>query len=113
MDQLIECVLAIGARLSPDDGAGLPWGRLPLERHRFAVRLHILLLEIGWESRQPLIVRQDRVGRKTPGIPIPNPEKRHDYRKIFFQRSSAEMVIHLAGSAQKRFEIVEADSNRH
>ena len=41
MDQLIEGVLAIGARLAPDDRTGGISHGLAIERHRLAVRFHV------------------------------------------------------------------------
>ena len=76
VDQLVEGVLAIGARLAPDDRAGRLVDGLALERHRLAVALHVLLLEIGGEARQPLVVGQHGMGRETPGVAVPDAEQR-------------------------------------
>lgn len=47
MDQLVEGVLAVGARLTPDDGASLVVNRLAIAIHVLAVGLHVALLEVG------------------------------------------------------------------
>ncbi len=53
------------------------------------------------------------MGRKTPGIAIPNAQKAHDDRQVFFQRRSEKMLVHLIGAAQERLEIVVSYGNRH
>src|SRR5262245_36991687 len=52
MDQLVEGVLAIGAWLTPVDGARLGVDRAALKRHVFAVTLHGQLLQIRRETLQ-------------------------------------------------------------
>lgn len=47
VDQLVEGVLAVGARLTPDDGASLVVNRLAVAIHVLAVGLHVALLEVG------------------------------------------------------------------
>ena len=47
VDQLVEGVLAVGARLTPDDGAGLVVDRVAVAIHVLAVGLHVALLEVG------------------------------------------------------------------
>src|SRR5208337_3177778 len=57
MDQLIEGVLAIGARLSPIDGAGVAGNGRSIQPDVLAIALHRQLLQIGGESLQVLLVR--------------------------------------------------------
>ena len=52
--QLVEGVLAISPRLPKDELAGAVRQRLPLERHAFAVRFHVQLLDVRREPRQRL-----------------------------------------------------------
>ena len=47
MQQLEKRMLRIGARLSPDQRAGRTLQGMAVPVHRFAVRLHIELLQIG------------------------------------------------------------------
>src|SRR5215831_194642 len=62
MNQLIERVLAIGARLAPIDGASIVVDALAVYGDVFAVALHGQLLQIGRESLQILLVGQHRDG---------------------------------------------------
>ena len=52
--QLVEGVLAIRPRLPKDELAGTVRQRLPFERHAFAVRFHVQLLDMRREPRQRL-----------------------------------------------------------
>src|SRR5215813_9026513 len=60
MDELVEGVLTVGARLAPVDGAGLVVDRAAIEGDVFAVALHGQLLQIGREALQVLLIWQDR-----------------------------------------------------
>ena len=46
MDRLVERMLAIGARLAPDNRAGLIVHGPAFEIHMFAIALHLQLLQI-------------------------------------------------------------------
>src|SRR5690606_34508064 len=81
--------------------------------HRLAVALHVLLLEVGGEAAEPLVVRQHRVGRKAPGVAIPDTEQAHDDRQVLLEFRLEEVLVHLVGAGEERLEIVEADRNRH
>ena len=56
MNQLIEGMLAVGARFAPIDRAGFAIHFLPGERNVLAVALHRELLEIGGKAFQVLLV---------------------------------------------------------
>ena len=63
VDQLVEGVLAVGARLAPDDRPGRrARPARPCEVDRLAVALHVELLEVGREAPQALAVGQHGVG---------------------------------------------------
>src|SRR5690606_39034439 len=85
MDKLIEGVLPIGARFTPDDGPCLvinwPTGTIDI----LAVTLHITLLEIGGEPVQVLVVRQDRLGLCIEKVVIPDSQYGHDDWYVFFK----------------------------
>lgn len=49
VDQLVEGVLAVGAELAPDDGAGIALYRRAVDGDALAVRFHVELLQIGRE----------------------------------------------------------------
>lgn len=50
VDELVEGMLAVGARLTPDDGASRCLYLLARPRDILAVRFHITLLEVGGET---------------------------------------------------------------
>ena len=56
VDQLVEAVLPVRARLTPVDGAGLVVDVRALDRDVLAVRLHRQLLQVGREPLQVLLV---------------------------------------------------------
>lgn len=58
MDQLIEGMLAIGARLTPDNWTRVVGDLLARFGYELAVALHITLLEIGSKSVQILVIWQ-------------------------------------------------------
>ena len=61
VEQLVEGVLPVRARLAPHDRAGVAVDRRAVELDALAVRLHVELLQVGREARQLLRVRQDRL----------------------------------------------------
>ena len=62
VDELVEGVLAVGARLAPEDLTGLSGHGAAVPAHGLAVGLHGELLEVGGEAVQVLGVGQDGVG---------------------------------------------------
>ena len=60
VDQLIERMLPIGARLAPVDRAGFIVHRSAFQRHVLAVALHGQLLQVGGKPFQVLLVGQHR-----------------------------------------------------
>ena len=58
MNQLIKCVLAVGSRLAPDNGAGLIGHPAAVAIRGFAVAFHIALLEVSRKPVHILIVGQ-------------------------------------------------------
>ncbi len=86
MQELKEGVLAIGAGFAEENRACRAFDRRAIERHRFAVRFHFELLEIGGKAREPLIVRDHRMGGIIPKIPIPDAEERHEHGNILLKR---------------------------
>ena len=72
MEKLEEGMLPIGARLPPDDRPGFVRNRAPQAVHRFAVTLHVALLQMGGKTVQNLTVRKDRQGGMAKHVMIPN-----------------------------------------
>ena len=61
MNELVECVLTIGARLPPHNGPGAVADPGPGPGHVLPVALHVALLEVSSESVQILIIGQQGV----------------------------------------------------
>ena len=59
VDQLEEGVLAVGAGLAPDDGAGRIVDPGPRPVDELAVALHVELLEVGREPVEVLVIGED------------------------------------------------------
>lgn len=115
VDQLIEGVLAVGTRLTPDDGAGLVVNRLAVAIHVLAVGLHVALLEVGREAVHVLIVRQDGFGLGTVEVVVPQTDQRQQHRHVLLIGGSGEVHVHLEGALQQGFEVFETDGqgDRH
>ena len=93
VDELVEGVLAVGARLSPHDRPGHARDRLAVERHRLAVALHVELLEVGGETRQVLAVREDRLGLGAEEVVVPEPDQTEQDGKVVVERRGAEVLV--------------------
>ena len=72
VDQLVEGVLAVGARLAPVDRAGVVVDRLAVERDVLAVALHGQLLQIGRKALQVLLVGQHGDGLRAEEVVVPD-----------------------------------------
>src|SRR6266699_6736253 len=100
MDELVECVLPVSARLSPDDGPGLVVHLPALEINMLSVTLHIKLLKVGAETPEIMIVGQDRYSLSSKEIVVPDTNQSQEHRQVAFKRSSAEVLIHLVETSQ-------------
>src|SRR5690606_21194628 len=89
VQQLIEGVLAVGARLAPDQRSGVAGDRLARERDALAVRFHVELLQISRQAGEALIVGQDGASREAENVPIPDAEQAELDGDIVFQRRGA------------------------
>src|SRR5690606_4009257 len=74
VNKLIKRVLAVGTGFTPDDRAGLVQYGIPVPVDRLPVAFHIPLLEIGSETVQVLVVREDRLGTGAEEIVVPHAE---------------------------------------
>ncbi len=84
VNQLIERVLTVGARLTPDDRAGLVIYGVAVTVNVFAVRFHVALLEIRREAVHVLVVRQNGFGFSTEEVVVPDTDQRQQHRQVFF-----------------------------
>lgn len=109
MNQLIECVLAIGAWFSPNDWAGVVVDALASLRNTFAVALHVTLLEVGGKAVQILIVWKKCVCFSAKEIRVPNTEQCQNDWCILLEWSIYEVLIHKIGTFQQLFKVFEPD----
>src|SRR4030095_304462 len=72
MNQLVEGMLTIGARLTPVDRASIVADSFAVYGDVFAIALHRQLLQIGGEALQVLLVRQHRDGLGAEEVGIPH-----------------------------------------
>ncbi len=115
VDQLVEGVLAVGARLTPDDGTGLVVDLVAVAVHVFAVGLHVALLEVGGETVHVLVVRQNGFGLGTMEVVVPQANQRQQHRHVLLIGGCGEVHVHLEGALQQGFEVLETDrqGDRH
>ena len=109
MDQLVERVLAVGARLAPVDRAGLVVDLRAVERDVFAVALHRQLLQIGRETLQVLLVGQHGHRLGAEEVVVPDRQQAHQHRQVLLERSGAEMLVHLVEAVEHGAEVIRAD----
>src|SRR5579884_2411066 len=72
VNQLIEGMLAVGARLAPENRPGLIINMPAVERDVFAVRFHRELLQVGRKALQVLLVRKDADSLRAEEIVVPD-----------------------------------------
>ncbi len=75
MDELIEGVLTVGARFTPDDRARAPSDGFTFSVDPFAVAFHISLLEVGGEAVKVLVVGKDGVSLSVVEVVVPDAEE--------------------------------------
>src|SRR5207302_4642413 len=95
VNQLIEGMLAIGARLAPIYRAGRIVDVSPIDGDVLSVALHGQLLQIGRKPFQVLLVRQHRNCLGAEEIVVPNAQEAHENRQILLEWYGAEMFVHL------------------
>lgn len=114
VDQLVEGVLAVGARFAPEDRAGLVVHALGVAVNGLAVGFHVGLLEVGGEAVQVLVVRKHSVAGSAEEVVVPHADEGEDHGEVLFLRSSLEVLIHFVGTLVELHVVVETDaeSNR-
>uniref|UniRef100_A0A182IS09 Uncharacterized protein n=1 Tax=Anopheles atroparvus TaxID=41427 RepID=A0A182IS09_ANOAO len=80
--ELVECMLAVSARLAPDDRPGGKVDALARLRHALAVALHVALLEVGGKPVQILVVREQGVRLRSVEVRVPDAHQRKDDRSL-------------------------------
>ena len=108
VDQLVEGMLTVGARLAPDDWASLVIHRVAVTVNVFTVGFHVALLEVGCEAVHVLVVRQDRFGFSAEEVVVPDTDQRQQHRQVFLRLGSGEVFIHRVRAGEQLNEVVEA-----
>src|SRR5262249_60132826 len=72
MDELIEGVLSVGARFTPDDGASRDVDHFAVTVNVLTVTLHVALLKVSGETVHVLIIRQNCLRLGTKEIIVPD-----------------------------------------
>src|SRR6516164_5258814 len=109
VDPLVERVLAVGARLSPVDWAGVVLHALAVERYLLAVALHGELLQVRWEALQVLLIGKNRDRLGAEEVVVPDGEQALEDWEIALERRGAEMLVHLVETGKHLAESVRAN----
>ena len=114
VDQLVEGVLAVGARFAPEDRTRLVVHALGVAVNGLAVGFHVGLLEVGGEAVQVLVVREHGVAGSAKEVIVPHADEGEDNGQVLVDRSGLEMLIHFVGALMELHVVVETDaeSNR-
>ena len=72
MDKLIKCVLPVCAGLTPYNRSRIVVQPATVHRDTLAVGFHFKLLKICWQPRKALFIGQDRAGRISKALIVPN-----------------------------------------
>src|SRR5690606_28882604 len=110
VDELIKGMLAVGARLAPNDGAGLVIHRIAFAVHVFAVTFHIALLEVRRKPMQILVVGEDSLCFGVEKVVVPHAKQRHDNRDVLFKRRFPEMGVARVGPLEQLLEVFVTDA---
>ena len=106
--QLVEGVLAVGARLTPDDGAGLVVDLVAVAIHVLAVGFHVALLEVGGEAVHVLVVGQDGLGFGAVEVVVPDTDQGQQHGNVLLEGGGGKVHVHLVGALVQGFEVLEA-----
>ena len=109
MDELVEGVLAVGARLAPIDRARGVGDICSIDGDVLSIALHRQLLEVRGKSLQVLLVRQHRNRLGAEEIAVPDAQEADEDRQVALKRRGAEMFIHLMEAVQHGAEILRTD----
>ena len=102
VDQLVERVLAVGARCAPDDGARVIGRRGAVHQGRLAVGFHFKLLEVIGQLPQPLVIGQHSAGGIAADLIMPDADQGQQHGHVLVRGGGAEVTVHRLPAAQKR-----------
>jgi AsmA protein len=109
VNQLIEGVLAVGARLAPVDGARLIIDMRAVDGNGFSVALHRQLLQISGKPLEVLVVGQHGNRLRVEEIVVPDDHQAHQHRQVLLERRGAEVLVHRMEALQHGMEIIRPD----
>lgn len=113
INELIERMLAVRARLAPNNLTSLVVDDVAVAIDALAVAFHIDLLEISGKTAHVLVISENRLSFGAPEIIVPNAKKRHQNWNIFAIRSAAEILVYLVRASKEFFEMIEPDGKRY
>src|SRR5208283_1824771 len=111
VNQLIERVLSVGSRFTPINWRGLMGYPLAGEGNVFAIALHRQLLEISGKPFQVLLVGQHSHRLRSEKVAVPDAQKTHQHWEVAFERSGAEVFVHLVETTEQCVKIVRPDGD--
>ena len=111
VNELVEGVLAIGSRLSPDYGPGLIVHLPAFQVDVFSVALHIELLEVGRQAAKVIIIRQNRHGLGTEEVVVPDAYESQEHRQVALKRRRAKMLVHRVETGEHLAKLLGANSD--
>mmetsp|Transcript_73394 Transcript_73394/g.174967 ORF Transcript_73394/g.174967 Transcript_73394/m.174967 type:complete len:218 (+) Transcript_73394:505-1158(+) len=106
--ELVEGVLAIGARLPEVDRTCGHCAFLAVHLHALAVALHVQLLDMRHKAHQRLAVRQHGTALVAQAGGIPNCQQPQDRRQVLLQGRGLEVHVHGTGAAEELLHHLEA-----
>ena len=111
VDELVEGVLAVRARLAPEDLAGVGGHGRAVPAHGLAVGLHGQLLEVGREAVQVLGVGQHGVRGGPVEVGVPDVEQAHEHGNVLSRGPGGEVLVDGVEPAQELLEVLRADGH--
>ena len=111
MQQLVERVLTVGTRLTPDNRRCLTDYGLAVAGGMLAVAFHGQLLQIGRETRQITLVGQHRLSAGAEKVVVPYGQQPHQGRHVAFDGGVTEVLVHGAHAGQQLAEVLRADGD--
>ncbi|MNT27298.1 hypothetical protein D3C72_1629240 [compost metagenome] len=108
VNQLVERMLTVSTRLTPDDWASLVIHGVAVTVNVFAVGFHVALLEVGREAVHVLVVRQDRFGFSTEEVVVPDADQCQQHRQVFLSRGGGEVLVHRVRAGEQLNKVVVA-----
>src|SRR5690606_33778176 len=106
MNQLVERMLPICPRLTPDYRPCLIVYALPIAVDILSIAFHIALLEVCRKAMQVLIIRQYCMTFCLEKVVVPDTQQAHDNRNVFFKRTAFEMFISLMRPLKQSLKII-------